>query len=385
MGKVGICACYNTLNYGSMLQSFATEYIINELGYDCEFIRYRKKLTIIFVLKQIPRCFNLNLIYDKKTAIRKKVNLYKNEYAKKIDQERREKFEQFQNNFYKKFSRVYYGYNDLKTGASSYSSVLVGSDQLWTPGGLATNFYNLLFVPDKINKISYATSFGVSNIPFYQRKRTKKYLMRIDHLSVREEKGKEIIAKLTGRKAKVVLDPTLLLTREQWDEAVPYERIIDKPYVFCYFLGENNFHREVASDICEKTGLAIVTTPFLDSVVKCDVHFGDFRLAVGPDGFVNLIRNAKYVITDSFHGTVFSILYHKKFVTLNRYEEGSQSRNSRIDNILTILGLENRRSSCPDLDLLSEIINYDLVDEKISLLREDSLDFLREALSCGLK
>lgn len=382
MKKIGICACYDTKNYGSMLQAFATQIAIDKLGFESEYIVYKKKKTLAFLLKQIPRFLNANLMHDKLLGMQKKAKLSKYPKIREKDNIRCLAFKEFQKRYYRSFSSEYYGYDELKVGARHYDSVVVGSDQLWTPGGLASNFYNLMFVPDEINKISYATSFGVGTIPWYQKKRTKQYLDRINYLSVREIKGAELIKKLTDRDAKVVSDPTLLLSKLQWDELIPLKRLVREPYIFCYFLGGNPEHRKIAMELQLKTGLKIVTTPFLDSFVLEDLNFGDEHLFdVAPDDFVNLIRGAEFVVTDSFHGSIFSILNHKKFVTLNRFKEGSKnSRNSRIDSLCGILGLHERRYVSDIFKTISKEIDYDLVDKKIEVLRSESMEYLQNAL-----
>ena len=381
MKKIGMCACYSTLNYGSMLQAFATQKVIEEFGYESEYIRYKKKKSIRFFIKQIPRLLNGNLMFDKMLEVEKKVALLYHPDINKKNSRRKAAFERFKDNYYGKFSPVYYGYDELKQGATNYNSVVVGSDQLWTPGGLATNFYNLMFVPDEINKISYATSFGVSKIPFYQKKRTKEYLSRINYLSVRETKGAQIVEEISDRKAKVVVDPTLLFSHEKWLQNIPEKRLIEERYIFCYFLGKNDEHRRIAEELHDKTGLKIVCTPFLDSFVKRDISFGDNQLFdVGPDDFVNLIRGAEYVLTDSFHGSVFSIIHHKQFVTLNRFADGGQSRNSRIDSLCGLLGLEKRRYKGEIYEQIRQPIDYESVDKKLLLLRQKSLEFLENAL-----
>lgn len=380
--KVGICACYDTLNYGSMLQSFATQVAIDSMGYSSEYIVYKKKKTPAFIIKQLPRFLNSNLIFDKIMKIKKKNALGKYPEIESKNKTREKAFKRFQDKYYRKFSPVYFGYDELCKAANSYDSILVGSDQLWTPGGLGTNFYNLMFVPDEVNKISYATSFGVSSIPWYQRNRTKNYLRRINYLSVREIKGANLVNEIAGCPAKVVVDPTMLLTKQRWQDYIPEKRIVEEPYIFCYFLGENPGHRNIAKELKEKTGLPIVCTPFLDSFVEGDLQFGEYQLFdIGPDDFINLIRGAEYVLTDSFHGSVFSILHHKKFVTLNRFDEGKQSRNSRIDSLCAILGLEDRRYRSNILEEISSDIDYTAVDEKLMSLREESLEFMNEALN----
>ncbi len=380
MKKVGICACYDTLNYGSMLQALATQIKIDGLGYESEFILYRKKKSVGFMLKQLPRLLNRNLMHDKLLDAQKRRALKRHKEAKAGDDIRVEQFRRFQKTYYKRFSPVYYGYAALQEGANDYDSVVVGSDQLWTPGGLASNFYNLQFVPDEINKASYATSFGVSSIPWYQKKRTRAYLQRFNSLSVREVAGAKIVKEIAGRKAKVVVDPTMLLTAEEWEQVVPTKPVIEDKYIFCYFLGKNEEHRDICEQFAKEQGLKIVCTPFLDSFVKRDLTFGDEQLfEVGPDDFVNLIRGAEYVLTDSFHGSVFSVLNHKKFLTFNRFHAGANSRNSRIDSLCEMLGLSERRYA-GDANAVTAEIDFTKVDERLSALREDSLNYLSDAL-----
>lgn len=384
MKKVGICACYNTLNYGSMLQSFATQRTVENLGYECEFIVYQKEKSAKYIIKQLPRLFNKYLIYEKMLSIKKRIKLKKYKELYKLDGVRKQAFLRFQKNYYKNFSPLYYGYDNLCEAAYNYSAIIVGSDQLWSPAGLGTNFYNLMFVPENIKKISYATSFGVSSIPRYQLSRTSAFLRRINYLSVREAQGAKIVKDLIGTEAKVVADPTILLSAEQWEKEIPNERLIDEPYILCYFLGENSEHRQIAIQLKNEIGIKIVSMPFLDTFVKEDVEFGDIQMFnAGPDGFINLIRNAECILTDSFHGSIFSILYHKQFLTLNRYSDGSNSRNSRLDSLFDYLGLKERRY-CAEYGIREQMescIDYNAVDQRISKFRNESLKFLNDALA----
>lgn len=381
MGKIGICACYDNYNYGSMLQAFATQKAISKLGYENEFIVYRKKKNLQFILKSIPRALNGYFIGAKINEIKRNKEFDKHQDIKKNIKIRQQEFKKFEKNYYECFSNEYVGFEELKSGAENYSSVLVGSDQLWLPIGLGSNFYNLMFVPDNINKISYATSFGVSQIPWYQVRKTRKYLSRINYLSTRELKGREIIKKIANIDAKVVVDPTLLFDGNEWKDLIPEEKIINEKYIFCYFLGKNKKHREEVKKLAQKKNLKIVILPHLDDFVEYDENFGDYKLYdVDPTKFVNLIRNAEYICTDSFHGTVFSILNHKKFITFNRFDESSKnSRNSRIDSLCNQLNIEDRRYK-QDILKIEKEIDYQSIDKKIEKLREDSYIFLKNAL-----
>lgn len=389
MKKVGVCACFEGQNnYGTMLQTYATLVAIKSLGYPCEIIRYKKKYTFKYCLKQLPRLLNSMAIKAIIKRIKKTINMrIHGSYAKGF-KFRTKAVNSFKCDHFLEVSRVYHGYDALCAGSRNYISVVVGSDQLWLPIGLPTNFYNLMFVDDNIPKISYATSFGVSKIPFYQKKRTKHFLERLDAISVREISGKKIINSLTDKKVEVVVDPTLLLTIEQWAREIPDCQVIDGHYIFCYFLSGNKVCRKAARELKDKTGLKIVTIRHFEEYIAMDEDFGDEApYDISPYEFVNLIRHADYVLTDSFHGTVFSVLHHKQFKTFYRSKPGSaHSRNSRIDSLFSLLGLEDRLYQKGNIqEEINKKIDYMDVERRLADLRRHSLEFLQNALKLGEK
>ena len=310
--------------------------------------------------------------------LNKKIKKYPELYEK--CKERNKIFDRFAERYFTKLSPIFYGYDALKDAAKDYETFLVGSDQLWLPSGLATGFYNLQFVPEDKRKIAYATSFGVSKIPMYQRKKTAKFLKRFHYLSSREKSGTNIIKQLTERDVPVVVDPTLLLTPEDWREIIPFRRIVEEKYIFCYFLGNNYEHRKAAKELQRMTNLKIVTLPLLDNFVQEDLKFADICLFdAASDDFVNLIRGAEYVLTDSFHGSVFSILNEKLFCTFDRFNDGTGSRNSRIDSLCQQLNLESRRYD-GDIFRVKTQIDYGKVNQLREERRQESLQYLKTAL-----
>lgn len=381
MKKIGLSVCYDTKNFGSQLQVLATVKKIEELGYQTGIIRYKKKMSPRFVLQSLPRLFNSYFIRNKITHMKRRRAIRQHpEIAEKV-RIRDKRFHRFVDENFHNLSEPYVGWNQLvNKSARDFDAFLCGSDQLWLPSNLGSHFYTLEYAPDDKPKIAYATSFGVSQIPWYQKRRTAAYLNRFQSLSTREVAGSRMIRELTRREAPVVCDPTLLFDAVAWDEMIPRRAVIDEPYIFAYFLGTNPVHREAAEELRKQTGLRIVTCPFLDNYVESDRQFGDVQLFdMDSADFVNLIRNAAYVLTDSFHGSVFSILYHKQFITFNRFLEGSNSRNSRIDSLCAILGLGERRYD-GDITVIDREIAYERVDERIAGLRESSIDYLKGAL-----
>lgn len=383
MEKLGLCVCYDTKNFGSQLQVMATEKIVRLLGYDSEIIRYKKRISLQFIAHTIPRFFNPSFLKTKfgGRSERKKMKKYP-EIINNV-KIRNMRFEQFVDSQFECLSKIYYGYEQLVAGTNNYDAFLVGSDQLWLPSNMGSRFYNLLFVPEQYPKVAYATSFGVGSIPWFQKRRTANYLKRFNHLSTREQQGAKIINDLIQKEVPVVCDPTLLFDAKEWTDFIPTRSCMDEPYMFCYFLGKNTEHREIAEELQKDTGLPIVTIPFLDDFVESDLNFGDKSLYdVDAADFVNLIRNAEYILTDSFHGSVFSILNHKQFIVLDRFSNSSaNSRNSRIDSLCSMLNLEERRYQSDILEQIQRPIDYVRVDQKLEELRLQSKQYLEEALN----
>lgn len=386
MKKVALITCYFQPNYGSILQAYATQLKLDELGVANETINiegFKKEIRnrkIKYFLKNI---FSKDIVKDKAGFVRLKV-------AKIMDHELTEKFkirnqkiQEFANNSFR-LSRVYNGTKELHDMATYYRAFLVGSDQLWLPTNIEADYYTLSYVPNEITKISYATSFGVSSLPKRQSMMAKQFLPRFNYLSVRENSGKDLVYNLIGCSPEVVCDPTLLLTCEEWLSAVPLKKVIEGDYIFCYFLGENPYPRKVVKEIKKRTKCKIIALQHMDSYVKIDKDFADETpYNIGPTEFVNLIRNAKYICTDSFHGTVFSIINNKNFFTFRRfYKKSTMSTNSRIDSLIDTVGLKSRLIENEQWNntKLDEMINYNKVNVKLEKFREKSINYIVDAL-----
>lgn len=382
---LGVCLNYIQHNYGSKLQALATVKMFEELGLDYEIIRYNKK-TLSFYLKSIPRFFNFVFLNDRYDQIQRIIEFKKHPEIKKSVDVRNTLFDSFDVNFNDNLSEIYSSYSDLKNKCKSkYNKVITCSDQLWSPSALGSGFYNLMFVPEDVPKISWASSFGVSEIPWYQKTRTKRFLKRIEHISMRENRGAEIVNELTGRDVPVLMDPVFVFDKEDWDKLVPVTEPEWDNYIFCYFLGSNPEHRAAAKELSEKTGMKIVTLHHLDRYNSGDENFGDFvPYDVSPERFLNILRNATYVCTDSFHGTAFSVIFEKKFLVFDRYTStSSNSKNSRIDSVCCNLNLRDRRYS-KQVDIVNAMqgdIDYSAVSSKIEYYQNKTMDYLKEALT----
>lgn len=387
--KVGIVSCYFKHNYGSMLQSYATQQFLDSLGLENETINIEQNIDFGKGKKKyyISQIFNYKFI-------KSKLGMIKLKFDKKINKKlgeniaiRDKKYEEFKKNY--KLTKPYLTYSELTEQSKKYSSVLVGSDQLWLPVNVVANYYTLNWVPENINKISYSTSFGVSNIPKKYKEIYKEFLSRINFLSVRESKGCELVKELAGKEAKLVCDPTLLLSKEDWMKVQYKDRIINDKYILCYFLGNNIEHRKFVERLKKKTGLKIVSLNHADEYVKySDIFADETPYDIGPLEWINLVQYAEFVCTDSFHGTIFSLIFNKNFFTFRRYSSSSKmSTNSRIESLLDIVELKNRLligNEEIENNILTNI-NYSVVNEKITEFREESKKFLIDALNISFR
>lgn len=384
--KIGgvIVSDLNHTNYGSCLQAYATLKTVERLGYELTFIKYRKQRSLWDWLKITPGLLlsgGLELIKNK---IKYKSNLKRHPNYADSQKIRCNITNAFKQKEFVPHFKEYIGYKALCEGSKNFDACFVGSDQVWRPYGFYSNYWNLNFVDDCVPKFSYASSYGVSRIPAIQKAGTKRYLERLDMISVREIKAKDIVNSISNKKAIVVVDPTMLFTHEQWikfanesNKNIPIE-----PYIFCYFLGNQSKIREEVKKLAQKTGLKIVIMRHMDEYVPADETLGDYApYDIDARDFVKLLANAKYVCTDSFHGTVFSILMHRKFCTFYRTKpSASNSTHSRVDNLLNIFNLINRKFN-GDIMVIQEEITYANIEDKLREYRAKSLDFLKRALA----
>lgn len=386
--KIGCVIAYakGHNNYGTSLQGYAMLKKIQQLGYKVEVIQYTKRLSAWQKMKFVVNALCAGEWKNIKHRLTFKQVLKKYPvYAVGIA-ERTKAVDAYKQKKLMPLFHEYIGYDALHKGSFNYDVVVVGSDQVWTPMSLPNKFFNLLFVDDSVRKVAYASSFGVSEIPFFQRKATRAYLDRFYKIGVREQRGKEIVEELSHQKATVVADPTMLLSREDWEQEIAdAHTTTEESYIFCYFLGTNQEARKAAKELKEKTGYKIITIRHMDEYVPEDEIFGDEApYAVDPNDFVRYISRASYVCTDSFHCTVFSIIFHRQFMTFYRFPNSSKTgRNSRIDSLFSMLGVNDKHIYKDDdiLNLIKEPIDWQKVDQKLSILRKESMDFLRAAFN----
>ncbi len=366
MKKIGICTIYTGYNYGSALQAYATREILHSLGYDGDILKLSGSIVEgrdIRVNKLLIMAIRSLLHYK---AGKKSVQSYKANYQTELSESTKKLFSTFYNN---DISPIIISYKELKRKAHTdgYYSFLCGSDQIWNASAMYVDpFYYLDFAP-KRKRIAFAPSFGRSEIPSYNRKSIYRRINNITYLSVRENEGQRIIYKGTGRKANVLIDPTLVLTSQEWIDALKIKPL-NKDFVLAYFLDEPN---EIAKMQLRKeivSGEKVVCIPR-----QCMPN--SKVINAGPREFIRLVLSAKRIYTDSFHGTAFSISFHKDFYSFSRNYGAASDQSSRLTSLLKKLCLMSRYD-CP-----TEVItDYKQVDKILDKERKVSKIYLKKSL-----
>ncbi|MFQ7001827.1 MAG: polysaccharide pyruvyl transferase family protein [Clostridium sp.] len=369
--KIGIMTWLYNNNYGTVLQAYALQKKLRLKGYDCTLINYRAN-TKAKIKNFIISKNSYKLIFEKIEAYFAKKN-----NPKKLE----ERFRKFNDFLIENcnLSKLYTSPKNLNELNDIFDIFICGSDQIWSPN-LFNNIYYFSYVNNEKKKISYAPSFGVSSIENKKKSaRIKELLERYDKISVREEQGANIIEELIGKNVSVVLDPTLLLSEKEWSDLLikPNEK---EKYILCYFLGDKEIYWKKVDEIRRLTGYKVIVIPVHENSYRKDY---ELSISAGPREFLGLIKNAELVCTDSFHGSIFSINFRKDFFVFKRFSDDKViSQNSRIYNILNMLGLndrlinENKRLSYNNI----VISNYDEVHEKLNIEKNKSISWLIEAI-----
>lgn len=384
--KVGLAVTTYTYNYGSFLQSFALSEVIKKLGYHPIVISTEGVHNLISIARKkyfLSRIFNINELKSYSTVFKGMLmRIVDKKYVNDLNT-RRATFDRFRDKYFT-FSPVGYSWEEVGQICRDYTAVVVGSDQLWRPANIEGNYFTLNFVPEEVNKVAYATSFGIPFLPKKQANKARQFLPRLNHIAVREEKGAEIIKNLTDMDVRVVCDPTLLLTKEEWDDNVG-KRMLDYEYILCYYLGDNENYLRFANRLKEYLGVKIVGLVHINGYNKnVQVYMDETPFDVDPFQFINLIKYAKCVLTDSFHCSVFSILFEKEFFAFKRFKDSdTMSTNNRLFTLFKMAGIEGRiieGTECVDSKLFTKI-NYEVVRENLELKRTESLDYLVKSLA----
>lgn len=366
MKKTATITFHAAHNYGSNLQAYALQQTLFSLGYDNKIINLRtphqKDAYAVFTKRR-----GLKYIFKNLSHL-----LYYRELKKA-----HKRFEEFINSKLV-LTKEYSSCEDLMQESLDFDCYIAGSDQIWNPIPLDFDWaYYLTFVKNG-KKISYAPSFGqlasVGDSLTTQRIATE--LSKFDVISVREQGAADNVKKMLGASPSIVLDPTLLIPKEHWLSLVEHkERIIEGDYIFFYTLFADRERLHIVKEISKKINIPIVTSNFsnqydvINPFIKC--------YDAGPLEFLTLIRDAKFVVASSFHGTVFSILLNTPFFAINGMQD------ARIRTLLEIVGLEERSVSSENVSEKCEYaydIDFMAVNQKINEVKSPSIDYLKNSI-----
>lgn len=368
--KIGIITWFTGPNYGTNLQAIALQYYLRSCGYEVNIINY--EVPPVNVVKE-KKPFIRKLFYQpQKYAIKFAMNRYKAQIAKRDNKLR--------NSINTKciLTPEIKTIDELVKICNKFDLLICGSDQIWNPNWY-DKFYFVDYTGITTNRISYAPSIGVNEIPDSVVAEIQHGLKQFKAVSVREEKAAELLAPYLNEKPQVVVDPTLLLTSEEWLDIFQDDGYEGNDYVFAFFLNDEKKHLEATKKFARILNCKLVLVPYKGATY---LQNADIRADSGLEDMLNLIRNAKYVITDSFHITVFSIIYRKQFYTFQRFKEDEfTSQNVRVTNLLNMVDLPERLIPylSTKIDKLDDI-NYDGHIEKLNIEIEKSKEFLKNAI-----
>lgn len=325
--KAGILTFHYAHHYGAQLQAYALMRAIAGLGVDCEIIDYVRKDTVEGS-SLFKKGFSARALLSNANTLINYGGLKR----------RHARFGSFVRDNMRLSGKHYSSYDELKADAPEYDVYVCGSDQIWNPMIFEEKTFDPAFFADFAKsgrRIAYAPSFGISSIPGNLRDTLKEYLDKFDCLSAREKQGEDIIREVAGRESATVLDPTLLPGKEEW-AALASTPVFKEPYLLCYFITDGKKYGEAVRIFSGKYKLPVVSLCGSRRVVPSTRHK---VMDAGPKEFLGLFANARAVCTDSFHGTVFSIIFEKPFVCFESRQKAEKAVNSRLYNILGKLGL----------------------------------------------
>ena len=370
MNKVLLTTLFSGYNYGSSLQAFATKTIIESLGYKCELIA-RKSIVEgrdVRIGKLATLLWRTLLTLDPKT-----ICAYRASFQKSLVGDSAERFADFEQRYLKPKR---FTWAELKKEAKDSAACVAGSDQLWDTTSLYVDpTYYLRFAPSD-KRISFATSMGHCFVAKYNEKKLRKWISEVKYLSVREDSGVRLIKELCGRDALHLPDPTLLLNGDAWRAKLEISQK-RKTYVLAYFLDAPS---QQAKCCINKLKTAykcdVIAIPYEHE----DMSYASKNVPSGPLDFLSLIDNATAVVTDSFHGTAFSINLHTPFFVFDRNYGTAHSQSSRVISLLKKVELQERYEPNEEAD--TELnLDFTHSDEILNSERKIAKEYLQRSIT----
>jgi hypothetical protein len=379
---------YNSWNFGGLLQAYALVQYLCNTGYDAFQISYNEKVkSTIKTTSDVSQSFH-NICFSAKCK-RIKTKLFKKSrsiitklFLEKKMAVRREASREFRNSI--PHTDTVYDLDSVRESNILADCFITGSDRVWSERTIGDPYY-LSFAEGKA-KISFAASLRANDLTGSQKEAMKETLSGFKAISVREKDTIDILSPLSPVEVDWVLDPTFLLSAKEWSEISEMDPgHISDAYILCYFLGDDRNNRKLAKQFAKKKNLKIVTLPYSKGeFCSADIGFGDYRCyQVSPPKFISLIKNAQYIMTDSFHASVFSSVFHKQFIAFSREE--LKNSGTRIESLLGLMGISDHfcgECEKQTLDYITALpeIDYQYVDANIGEMKEHTYAFLKKAL-----
>lgn len=371
MKKIGILTINDYANYGNRLQNYAVQEVLKELGHKPTTIVNKTSLDKSDIRPESSS--NGKSLSGMIRVLKRK--LYNGINRNKIKELKKEKRRRF-----KVFSDIYITETDYEISVDAipeklneaYDYFVTGSDQVWNPYFKHFSEIDFLTFASPVKRVAFSPSFGISTLPQSVEKDFKKWISGMATLSVREEAGAHLIESLTGRKPEVLIDPTMFLNKKQWGNIAKPSPVKPKKKFLCtYFLGETYIeYKDTIQKIARQFDLEIVN---LGNLYDLE------RFTVDPSEFLDFIASSEIFLTDSFHGTIFSILFEKPFIVFERTGK-LPSMNSRIDTILSKFQLEERKWDKMEHDSTYFDIDYRHVSSILENERGKVVDYLTKSL-----
>lgn len=364
--RIGILSQNYRRNYGGILQSYALFRTIESFGYDVEIIDFRYNYKDNISLSQIIEILRSKFLRSNQTVANPQIK------TRNLPAEHIEAFMGFKT----KYQKLSPSLDSKSIGdyVSKYEAIVVGSDQVWNDVDGRHQFFFFDFgKPYGGKKIAYAPCSILTQVKGAAKRNLRNNLKKIDAISVRDETTWRLVNTVSGINPEIVLDPTFLYDFEEFSS----KPIVDGDYIFTYILGSEIAcgHQSVLEKIFEKYGrIKVVAAIIPDDSLEVEKFADEIMYNAAPDEWVNLIANSKFVYTDSFHGCVFAMKFHKPFFAY--YKDAR--RASRLIDISKTYSLENVKASGEKVSLVD--IDYVSVDSIIKIKKEQSLDFLRKNL-----
>lgn len=361
---VGILTYHNAINYGAVLQAYALKTALDDLGVGGSVVHYTGEKMLkearMLRVKKGSSVTDTLLSFFRLPMRAKTVR----------------RFRSFQKEYLNLSGNLITTSDELRALEHRFNFFVAGSDQVFNYIGTGEDYnYYLAFTDKREKKIAYAPSFGLSEIDDAHKEHVRKLLEDFHALSVREDKGKELVKGLLGVDVPIVCDPTFLLTKERWS-ALAVKPRYKKPYVLVYSFGSRHLESVAERFAQEIGGIVVNINRALPTLGKRGIKNA---YAPGPREFLGLIQNAECVVTNSFHGMALSILLGKEFYGFTNTYAGSAATNERFKTFDRVLGLGDRIFSVGQTPKRSPI-DYAAVDQRIAPFRQAGIDYLKTAL-----